>query len=431
MASKLDVDVVIHNPVLFLLLMRRDGTVTAYKPTEIDDVDELALPGTLYLFDPHEGTTQAKICPAFTVIATSPNVKHYEDHRKLYMEVRWLSPWTLKELFAAHYALQPDGRLTEEQRMNILDRFEYFGGSLRKSFGSETDVRRWMKSMDRSIAEVTLEMLKYYKTVIEKESGVANDSPPHVLLHCFPLCQKVAEDYVVAFASARSGTMISEALAAKKNIARKDLVDIMVQLDPSPISRGFKYEHNFHTFMSCFGHFPVASLARKLDVFDHAGNYDSTLSVVPKVCKTNRANAAVVDALVRNECTYVIPTQHNFPLVDSFYINDSTVYCLQVTTSRDHDFKSENWDELRNDIQSAYETARSQNMDESKMSLTFKYCWVHDKTEPSPEVKEGFYSLPYKNIFPKIPVPSVQKKRPSRTTILKLKSKHKNFGYDK
>lgn len=395
-ASKRDVDVVIHFPALFAFVLHRDGTVTAYEPKDIDKVKELSSPQTLYLHDPLQGDSNANVVPAFTVIATSPDRRRYKSHKKLWMRIRWLSPWKLNELYAAHRALQPDEPLSQQQRTEIRRRFEYFGGSLRLSLASEECVTLAKQCVDSGLARLTLETLQSYRALIYNE---ADCTYPHVLLHCYPRSEERPNVSDVGFASSKSRTAIYEALAAQTEVAREDVDGIMRQLDPSPATLGFIYEHDFHDYMSCFEDLEVGSSNEKLDVFDHAGNYDSTLSVVPKVCKTEIAESAVADALVRNECTYVIPTQSDCPLVDSFYVNGSTVYCFQVTKNSDQSFNSELWDKLREDIQSAY-SASSHAINESGRPLTFKYCRVHDQSRSCPKLKDGFFSLAYENIFP-------------------------------
>ena len=74
--------------------------------------------------------------------------------------------------------------------------------------------------------------------------------------------------------------------------------------------------------MSYFGDFTGASPARKLDMFDRTGNYDSTLSVVLKVCRTSKADMQlhrptnstkdhkVVDVMVTTENNVNVVNKH-------------------------------------------------------------------------------------------------------------------------
>ena len=117
-AAELNVDVILHNaPNNSIFLLRKDGAVD-YWPEDVEGA--LIDPSTLYLFNPDEENAQAFLSSAFTVIATSPDEKHYSKFKKLFgMDVRYLSPWTLDEAVHANNALPPNqiGRASCRERV--------------------------------------------------------------------------------------------------------------------------------------------------------------------------------------------------------------------------------------------------------------------------------------------------------------------------
>ena len=131
-AAQMDVDVVLHNAAYRIFVLHRNGTVKFVPRSDIEKVTELGLRKTLYLFNPDEQRTQASLSRAFTVIASSPDEKHYSSFTKLPdMNVLFLFPWTREEARAALQALQPTRKLTAKQIATLNERFDEVGGSLR------------------------------------------------------------------------------------------------------------------------------------------------------------------------------------------------------------------------------------------------------------------------------------------------------------
>jgi len=131
-AAKMDVDVVLHDAPYRIFVLYRNGTVKFFPKNKIEEVTLLDERETMYLFNPDEERTQACLSDAFTVIATSPDQKHYSNFIKLpNMKVVFLSPWTLKEAHAALQALQPTSELSTKQLATLRKRFDEVGGSLR------------------------------------------------------------------------------------------------------------------------------------------------------------------------------------------------------------------------------------------------------------------------------------------------------------
>lgn len=227
LASTIDVDVVIHDPRRFILVLRRDGTVAAYGTNDIQAVDELYNHKTLYLFDPDEERSQALMCNAFTVIATAPDTKHYSNFRKIArnMQTRWMYPWELNELYAAHRAVQPNGTLSRQQIANIKERFACVGGSLRLSFASDDYYNGILTQMKAQVKGMTINTVDYYIETIVSECNVANDIVPHLLLHCYAPANDSKDLYSLSWASLLSRTLITTALVTNSAELRERKIE--------------------------------------------------------------------------------------------------------------------------------------------------------------------------------------------------------------
>jgi len=238
MASELDVDVVLHHPRRFVFILRRDGTVLFRETAKISTVTELANHKTLYLFDPDEGSNQAVVCAAFTVIATSPDVKHYAEFPKYdsMNDTLWMYPWTLEELVAAHQTVEHFGPWSEQIASLVRNRFLHVGGSLRLSMATEHEYQDALRIMDKNVAYLTLDTVKLWKKSIDQEAGVPHDKAPHLFFHCFPPKAGSGQLYALGYASARSEQMILTAFQSLTTKDRQRLVSLC--LDSSASSSG-------------------------------------------------------------------------------------------------------------------------------------------------------------------------------------------------
>ena len=129
----MNVNVMLHDAAAeFIFLLHSNGVVDDHSTDSVSDLKKLLTRQTLYLFNPDEEKMQARRSSAFTVIATSPDKKHYSNFTKLpNMNVLFLFPWTRDEARAALQALQPTRKLTAKQIATLNERFDQIGGSLR------------------------------------------------------------------------------------------------------------------------------------------------------------------------------------------------------------------------------------------------------------------------------------------------------------
>ena len=126
-------------------------------------------------------------------------------------------------------------------------------------------------------------------------------------------------------------------------------VALMLRIDRSRSSLGHVYEKYIHAYMTNY-----KDMNTILTVKDSGGEPVATLEEVP-VCKiSSKPENDVAEALRDDICSYIIPVQTGYPALDSFYVCNGTVYCFQITTSRTHEQNHENYDGIKQKIETAY-----------------------------------------------------------------------------
>ena len=380
-ASAMNVDVVLQNAAKFVFLLCSDGTVEHFPATDIDKVPALKSKDTFYLFNPDEKDTQARVSNAFTVIATSPDEKHYSEFRKIEdMSVIFLYPWSLDEARAAFQALQPTHELSTEQLATLNERFDQVGGSFRFLRYPQRKYTTEVKPELTSTEVIPLaDLLTWEKIVREKHPAGKLVKVPHILFHCFP-----ADDdslYRLGFASPLSRVRVTTSVELKSQAEWDTFVSLMLRIDPSPSSVGLRYEHYVHVYMRNYGY-----MTTKISISNKDGGPVTTLEEVPVYTSSNQPEEDVANALHSGICSYIVPTKSNFAEVDSFYVANGTVYCFQITTSKGHGYNSTTFNTITTDIESAY--LRKVEKDPGmKPPPTFVFCWVHDPITAIPDRK--------------------------------------------
>ena len=240
-AAQLNVNVVLHHAMRLVYILRADGTVRWGSPESVRAVPELWESETLYLFNPNEMADQAFECRAFTVIATSPDVKHYANHVKhANMSHLLLPPWTKDEITAAHRAMQPGGILTEAQIAVIEQRYDEVGGSIRYSFYEHSKYKTYVLGKLKTVSlDVSFTTLQMWIDVVRKEESASELKIPHLLFHLFPSQDDEAPGIAcLRFASKRSAAIILEGISVQSHEEWRKFLDVMLEMDPTRTSLG-------------------------------------------------------------------------------------------------------------------------------------------------------------------------------------------------
>ena len=250
-ASDMDVDVVLHDAADFIFVLRNNGTVKAIPLARFSEEKKVLKRRTLYLFNPDEENTQAARSSAFTVIATSPDVKHYSNFRKLMkMNVVFLYPWTFDEARAALQALQPARELSAEQDATLCKRFDEVGGCLRyltyDQQTYDTDVTPHLNSLET----ILFASLLNWVNIVEKNESASDRKREisHIVFHCFPGTDNKSP-FKIGYASRLSEERVTTAVELQSQEEWEDFVTLMLRIDPSQPSLGQSLAQYIHVYM--------------------------------------------------------------------------------------------------------------------------------------------------------------------------------------
>ena len=376
--------------------MHRNGTISSHAFSEISTLTALDNHENLYLFDPDEGSNEAAIRSAFTVVATSPDKKHYASLGKFNTmdDALWMYPWTLEELLVAHKTVEYFGPWSDAIARLVTRRFINVGGSLRLSMATHKKYATVIRTMRSWAIGLTLDTLKMWLNSINMEEGSPQEKAPHIFIHCYPPVRD-ASDYTVGWASTRSEEMFKDAFKLKSEEDRQRLAEFCLDSCSSRSGVGALYEKNFHDSIR------ISQMLTPLKVLDHNGNTDSTLCEVPTYSVSQNPYRDVAKALANNRCVYIKPKDEQHKAVDAYYVSNNTVYCLQITITgnRKHKFIEGDFTALKQGILSAYSSIVQRRKKKASIPV-FKYCWVSDakKRQLSRAQIDHFY-IPFHNYF--------------------------------
>ena len=374
-ASDMGVDVVLHDAADFIFVLRSNGAVKAIPLARFYEEKRVLKRRTLYLFNPDGENTRAVRSPAFTVIATSPNVKHYSNFRKLMkMNVLFLYPWTREEAHAALQALQPTQELSAEQDATLCKRFDEVGGCLRYLTYDQQTYDTGVTPHLNSTETILLAPLLNWVNIVEENESASDKKREisHILFHCFPDTENKSP-FKIGSASRLSQERFRTAVELQSQEEWDDFVTIMLRIDPSQSSLGQSLAQYIHVYMKNYN-----NMTEEITVLDSDDKPVATLKRMAVYKVSSEPEEDVAAALHCGRRAYIVRRKRNYDVLDSFYIEDATVYCFKITTGIDDDLehKPTEYDAITRMIESAY--LKKANGDVAMKSPTFMFCWVHD-----------------------------------------------------
>ncbi len=301
-------------------------------------VPELNQRTNWFLYDPEESSGEPASVAAFTVIAASPNCKHYQAFAKRDdTAFRFMPPWTLEELKVAKDFMS-DGMEEDE----LQSRFEVLGGVPRTVFADVDKYRVAVADQGRAIDELDYErmrsLLLYTPQGMEREDD--KNKVPHKLFHCF-VDDEDFKDGRVRFINDQLRLRFMLRMEERQ---RENLWDT-VMLVCGGSSIGSVTEEGVHAVLP-------AGWTLKLYRMDKTTRKKTGSPVtevyVPKLV-TVRADsdkvefAHVKEALASKKNRYVVPLQKNRRAIDAYVVMGSSghVYLVQVTVGKEHEYDEE------------------------------------------------------------------------------------------
>ena len=310
-----------------------DGSVRQHDWEKRRHVDELSDPSTIYLFDPAGHSTgqtrEPYRCPAFTVIASSPNRNNYQDMRKHGGKILYMPPWLLPELrTVAPFMPKPPSA------QDVAERFARHGGFSRAVLSDDPEL--WDRELSRAAQSCDLDAVMRsvgYEDAVESATHkvvaydvIEDGATPYTDVRVDFVSPYVAKLVFDRYYSAKRAAMATFLRSAQGNSAVAGVC-------------GTLFEQLVHRTLVNGGTFKL----RRLDE-----DADTTCNVVVRPLTVERVRGVSEVggyAFAADKPLYVQPEFGNFPVLDGLMHNAtdgsllSPFVGIQSTVSLHHPLK--------------------------------------------------------------------------------------------
>jgi hypothetical protein len=295
-------------------LLRPNGTYSTFPsgsavPPEVSK-------STYYLFDPAKDQMGGPSgSQAFTIIASSPNPKHYKEfHDRQLPPTLYMPTWSKDELiqFAIQKGFPQD---------KILAQFDLFGGSLRSILDETSESR---SALDSALSKA--DPAKLRDLVVHKESEIEHS---HILFHL------MASDDFKSFNPVFASRYVRDSILKKTTDPAhrlQRLADFFNGLRSVPRSEALQG----HTLEE-IGHTVLSQPLRSFSIRRVGSPNDGAKLHIPANIKQCEFKSLALIQLPVTEPSYFIPVDPNLGAIDSLMIGtDGNICFFQTTVSLDH-----------------------------------------------------------------------------------------------
>lgn len=276
-----------------------------------------ALPeNSVYLFDPDENDSHPLESNVFTIVASSPQEKHYKALFKRGANVRYFPCWELEELMTA----KPVDITPEE----IKERFDVWGGIARFIFSAAQGELK--AKLSKAITGMDLKLVeKYLHTPEISEEDQKTIS--HMVVQ-YRIIDTTFSKCELDFASPAIGRAVIQVAGQADYSALITHYEFMRRSEWQGVYMGHLWEHLCHKIL------PL-------------GNGDG-LQLVP-LSSDRKKNVRIIKKALEVECgsmsdlkrvldsgKYFQPRATNFAVIDAAVKEDNVVYGFQMTVASNH-----------------------------------------------------------------------------------------------
>ncbi len=285
----------------------RDGVCIQRKHQrpDLDDIPEKSV----YLFDPDEQDSCPLKSNVFTIVASSPQEKHYKALRKLQnSSIRYFPCWSLAELLGSA-PLIDQGKVEE--------RWLQWGGIPRYVF--DEDQRKLLGVLKEIVDHVDLELVEKSRFTAEIPDH-QQQSLSHMLVHYV-----VTEPYErgeLDFASEWIGQQVVEASARRDYSMLVDHYERTRRQEWQGAYCGHLWEHLCHSII------PLGKKeGLKLEPLTKGLN---GRRILEKAVTVEKGKLADMTVALQKGC-YFLPSTSNFPVIDAAVMVGNDVFGFQMT----------------------------------------------------------------------------------------------------
>lgn len=298
-------------------LFSANGMVTVHDRKNMPPAAELAT--TFYLFDPGKMLKGPLFCSAFTIVASSPDPRHYKGFRdRPGCRVRFFMPgWSKLELGKVRPHMATLVSATEMTR-----RFDIVGGVPRYVFTSIPEFNDLKTELDTALHDSNIEVIEAALGNPEKGDAVS-----YKMIQ-YSVDESTYRSATVLFASDYVEEELPKQVSEIKLNQLGRLINDLAAVGHGAVLNGHIYEHYAHTVFPRGQSFPVRKLT--------SGSVLAAVNIaVPKLEKRVFSNDAELgDALSHG--SYAQPRSSNYAAVDAISFQGSDIIFLQYTRSDYH-----------------------------------------------------------------------------------------------
>lgn len=287
-----------------------DGSVNTFTGRPNDRIFSESGNRDIYLFDPYENDIEPYPSQiAFTIVASSPDTKHYKGFLKeCKPKVLYLPVWEQEEIENLCDLLDLPNREM------ILDLYHKYGGILRYIFSEEDSyLHRQLIDAVNCVSEESLSCL---------ENPERQITVSHKILHY--VIDENFQPTKVKFASEYIAKKVFDHL---ENSEDNQIIRVMTLLKKSPWGstlRGNIFEKYAHELIPSGCKFEVQSLE------------DNKTSELDIPILQRRTFDSLEDIETLEDNTFYEPNRQNFPAIDSLAYFDKQLYLFQATVGKKH-----------------------------------------------------------------------------------------------
>ena len=273
---------------------------------------------SVYLFDPDENESHPLESNVFTIVASSPQEKHYKALRKLQnSSIRYFPCWSLAEL---------QGSAPSIDQGKVEERWLKWGGIPRYVF--DDDQRKLLGTLKEIVDHVDLELVEKSRFTAEIPEH-QQQSLSHMMVHY--VVTVPYEEGALDFASEWIGQQVVEASA------RRDYRKLIEHYERTRLQEwqgaycGHLWEHLCHSII------PLGTKKElKLEPLTQGLK---GRRILEKAVTVEKGNMADMMSVLGRGC-YFQPLASNFPVIDAAVMVGNDVFGFQMTVDSSHSPKA-------------------------------------------------------------------------------------------
>ncbi len=325
-------EIILHSAKHFTAYwFRPDGTVSKIRSPVGDDLITVINKSTWYLYDANESENECFPIEAFTIVASSPNKRHYKGFMKQVGTIKlYMPPWTFDEILAAKVL-----NVSNHDDSVLVERYERTGGVPRLIYDAHLKYVNFLDNQKNQISNLTFENISDLCV-----STTIPDDISDMLSHAIVKNELADDDggmfgkVKISFISKHvAGAFFREKFGRQRAMILKAM---KFALSWHPAVGGQTFEVGFNRLVELDERVRLRCVAVENGSEGEVVQLD-VKNIVYLSCKKPESEANSVFLSESNY--YIVPTSSQHAFIDSLLVTGNDVWCIQITVaSRRSDF---------------------------------------------------------------------------------------------